>query len=198
MRFSLSYHRIAISLIPSMLVGVLSFGCAEEAETEQVEVKLPSGVNKVQCLALYSDEILREDKVLEATLSARDTGFEFYLVDARGKYRLSLDKRLVVTEANTVYDDGTADPWNLTTYSSYRNPLKVRPDGAFYIYMAVSTRSGCEFSGRLTFEEQADVKLGYKSKTQYWKEEAQKILEPPASGRPTNEPINLCLCRCLR
>ncbi|QYX32824.1 hypothetical protein [Sphaerospermopsis torques-reginae] len=90
----------------------------------------------------------------KATLESTAQGFKLRIVELGTEHLLELDNNLVVQAAST--DGGY---WNLVAYNDSKEPVKINQDGSFNIGMMVSTRSVCNFSGKLEFLGDAKSKL---------------------------------------
>jgi hypothetical protein len=88
----------------------------------------------------------------KATLESTAQGFNLRIVESGEEDLLELDNNLVVQSAST--DGGY---WNLVAYD--KQPVKINQDGSFNIGMMVSSRSYCDFSGKLEFLGDAKSKL---------------------------------------
>ena len=82
--------------------------------------------------------------------------FRSWIRETDGRFLLKLNQNLVVQEAYSV--EGVEYlPWNLVAYDG--SPMQINQDGSFLLVMMVSTRSSCEFRGKLEFLGDAETKL---------------------------------------
>lgn len=94
--------------------------------------------------------------MLSATIETDNGEFKLWIRETDGRFLLKLNQNLVVQEAYSV--EGVEYlPWNLVAYDG--SPMQINQDGSFLLVMMVSTRSGCEFRGKLEFLGDAETKL---------------------------------------
>ena len=124
-------------------------------KSQFVENKKPVGVGSIECGS--TDGFRRVDTIRSASLRPTTQGFELEIVDGSGTTALlSLDASLKVEEAASL-EGNERGSWNLVAYDG--KPLKITPDGSFYLGMMVSTRSFCRFQGTADFLEGSDRAL---------------------------------------
>lgn len=111
-------------------------------------------IGEVDCYS--TDRSKRHDSILFAALESMEGGFNFLMIDNRGRYSLLLDRNLRVQEAYSI-EGNTRVPWNLVAYQGEQ--LQIASDGTFKLRMMVSTRSSCEFRGKTQFRGGAKAQL---------------------------------------
>ena len=92
---------------------------------------------------------LGKTPITKAILESSTTGYLFRFTWKNSQHIWILNPNLAITEAYTL-DSKAPDGkgiWNIFG----DNIVKINSDGSFNIAMMVSSRSGCEFKGKLTF-----------------------------------------------
>jgi uncharacterized protein YjbI with pentapeptide repeats len=109
-----------------------------------------------EVLCGHTMDYTRRRRILSATIEPSDKEFKFRVREENSVHLLLLDPDLVVVEAYSI-EGADHMPWNLVAYDG--SPMKVSQDGVFSLVMMVSTRSTCEFRGKLEFLGDAETKL---------------------------------------
>jgi hypothetical protein len=97
--------------------------------------------------------------ITKAILESTKMGYLFRFTWKSSRTVWILNPELVITEAYTLTPkapNGKGN-WNIRVYDG--TPVKISPNGSFSIAMMVSSRSGCEFKGNLTFGKGVKEKL---------------------------------------
>lgn len=113
-----------------------------------------TGVGEVLCGITI--DYTRRRLILSATIEPSEQNFKLRIKEEDSDYLLLLDPYLVVLEAYSI-EGADHMPWNLVAYDG--SPMKVSQDGVFSLVMRVSTRSICEFRGKLEFLGDAETRL---------------------------------------
>ena len=98
----------------------------------------------------------RRRLILSATIEPSEQGFKLRIREEDSVHLLLLNPGLEVVEAYSI-EGADYMPWNLVSYDG--SSMKVSPNGEFSLLMRVSTRSTCEFRGKLEFLGDAVTKL---------------------------------------
>ncbi len=115
---------------------------------------LAKPIGKANCGKIDAEDPSATE-IERATLESRKGGYKLKLARNGETDVLDLDRRLLVIAART---EGKGS-WNLVSYRSAPQPVKIDPQGKFSITMMVSTRSVCEFDGNLTFKDDTRTQL---------------------------------------
>ncbi|MBE9234384.1 CHAT domain-containing protein [Cuspidothrix issatschenkoi LEGE 03284] len=139
---------------PVSWAGFSLIGLAQQPPSTLAPSQKTQIVGQVSCSGIIGDSLSSGRPMKKATLESTDQGFNLRIIELGAEHLLELDNNLVVQAAST--DGGD---WNLVAYNSAKEPVKINQDGSFNIWMMVSTRSVCGFSGKLEFLGDAKSKL---------------------------------------
>ncbi|MBD2135859.1 CHAT domain-containing protein [Sphaerospermopsis sp. FACHB-1094] len=142
-------HPDPVSWAGFSLIGLAQQPPATLAPSQKTQI-----VGQVLCSGIIADSLSSGRPMKKATLESTAQGFNLRIIELGAEHLLELDNNLVVQSAST--DGGY---WNLVAYNDSKEPVKINQDGSFSIGMMVSTRSVCNFSGKLEFLGNAKSKL---------------------------------------
>ncbi|MBD2504085.1 CHAT domain-containing protein [Anabaena azotica] len=139
---------------PVAWAGFTLIGLAQQPPSALKSSQKTQIVGQVSCSGIIADPLSSGRAIKKATLESTAQGFNLRIVELGTEHLLELDNNLVVQAAST--DGGS---WNLVAYNASKEPVKINQDGSFSIGMMVSTRSVCNFSGKLEFLGDTKSKL---------------------------------------
>jgi CHAT domain-containing protein len=139
---------------PVSWAGFSLIGLAQQPPSTLASSQKTQIVGQVLCSGIIADSLSSGRPMKKATLESTAQGFNLRIIELGTEHLLELDNNLVVQSAST--DGGY---WNLVAYNDSKEPVKINQDGSFNIGMMVSTRSVCNFSGKLEFLGDAKSKL---------------------------------------
>jgi CHAT domain-containing protein/tetratricopeptide (TPR) repeat protein len=139
---------------PVSWAGFSLIGLAQQPQSTLAPSQKTQIVGQVSCSNAYdsTDININGRPMKKATLESTAQGFNLRIVESGEEGLLELDNNLVVQAAST-----NGGRWNLVAYD--KQPVKINQDGSFNIGMMVSSRSYCDFSGKLEFLGDAKSKL---------------------------------------
>lgn len=139
---------------PVSWAGFSLIGLAQQPQSTLAPSQKTQIVGQVSCSNAYdsTDININGRPMKKATLESTAQGFNLRIVESGEEDLLELDNNLVVQAAST-----NGGRWNLVAYD--KQPVKINQDGSFNIGMMVSSRSYCDFSGKLEFLGDAKSKL---------------------------------------